>query len=508
MTSRQSVATRAIATGGLMLAMLMNVLDSTIANVALPHMQGSLSASQDQMSWVLTSYIVGTAIMVPFSGWLSLKIGRRPLFLVSIASFIAISMLCGLATSLPEMVFLRFLQGVAGAPMMPLSQAAILDTWPRWLVPRVMAIWSAVVMVGPILGPVLGGWLTENLSWRWVFYINLPIGLIAFAMVYPNLEKDPGGKERPFDNLGFIALVLFTVSAQLMVDRGPGQDWFASPEIWIEAFIALAGLYVFIMQALTAKHPFFHLDLFRDRNFVTSVGFHMAVGALAMSTMALLPTMMQNLLGYSAMQSGYASMSRGFGSLLAFMLAPWLATRVGPRPIMVFSVLTMAASFYAMGLFDLSMNMRTIEVSGFFLGFGQSLIFSPLAVMAFTTLDQQHRTEGAVFSTMFRTVAGSLGIGAMQAALFHQNAVAHEALSAGISSANPVIPWDAPGGYTGSSGSLEALNAEVTRQGSMMAYDSLFAWMSLASLLLLPLIFLLKADKMPAAPPLREVHAD
>jgi DHA2 family multidrug resistance protein len=508
MTSTQSFSMRAIATGGMILAMLMNVLDSTIANVALPHMQGGLSASHDQMAWVLTSYILGTAVMTPLSGWLALKIGRRPLFLISIVAFVGVSMLCGLATSLPQMVVLRLLQGVAGAALMPLSQAAMLDLWPQHVLPRVMAIWSAVVMVGPIMGPVVGGWLTENLSWRWVFYINLPLGVLAFAMVYPALERDPGGRERPFDFLGFTALVLCTASAQLMVDRGPGQDWFSSPEIWIEALIALIGLYIFVMQTLTARNPFFHTDLFRDVNFLTGTGFQMAVSAVALATTAFLPTMMQQLLGYSAMQSGYASMPRGFGSLLAFVLAPWLVTVVGPRTLIATGIVLMSAALYSMSHFDLSMTSWPIEATGFFLGLGQALIFNPLAVLAYATLDGRHRTEGAVFSTMFRTLAGSMGIALTQAALVNQNAIAHETLSARMSPADPVAGWAMPDLVSGGAAALESLNAEINRQGSMLAYDSIFAWMSLATLVLLPLMFLLKTSRSPPRSALREVHVD
>jgi DHA2 family multidrug resistance protein len=503
---------RVIATGGLQLAMLMNVLDSTIANVALPHMQGSLSASQDQMTWVLTSYIMGTAVMTPLSGWVALKIGRRPLFLISIVAFVVISMLCGVATSLPQMVILRLLQGIAGAAFMPLSQAALLDMWPQWMMPRIMAIWSAVVMVGPIMGPVVGGFLTENFSWRWVFYINLPLGLLAFAMVYPALERDPGGRERPFDFLGFGALVLCTAGAQLMVDRGPALDWFSSPEIWIEALIAVCGLYVFLMQTITARNPFFHKDLFSDVNFITGTGFQMAVSGVALACTALLPTMMQHLMGYSAIQSGYASMPRGFGSLLAFVLAPWLVTRLSPRTLIGTGIFVMAGALYAMGQFDLSMTSWPIEVTGFFLGLGQALIFNPLAVLAYATLDSQHRTEGAVFSTMFRTLAGSMGIALMQAGLLRQNAIAHETLSAGLSTDNPVARWTLPDVFVQGTGSLEALNAEVNRQGSMVAYDSIFAWMSLATLVLFPLMFLLRGASGPQPPPsrasLREVHVD
>src|SRR5271170_1705816 len=226
MASAQDIKNRVPITGALMLATLMNTLDSTIANVALPHMQGSLSASQEQIFWVLTSYIIATAIMTPLAGWLSLRFGRKPMFLISIAAFTVASMLCGVATSLQEIVLFRLIQGLAGASLMPLSQTVMLDIFPPAQIPRVMSIWSAAVILGPIIGPALGGWLTESLSWRWVFYINLPVGILAFMGVYLFMERDRGGLQRPFDFLAFTALAIFVGSFQLMMDRGSSQDWF------------------------------------------------------------------------------------------------------------------------------------------------------------------------------------------------------------------------------------------------------------------------------------------
>src|SRR5580698_9012218 len=269
MASAQDVANRVPITVGLMLATVMNSLDSTIANVALPHMAGSVSASQDQITWVLTSYIIAAAIMTPLSDWLSTRIGRKQMFLFSIAGFTIASMLCGVANNLAEIVVFRLLQGLCGAALIPLSQAVVLDIYPPSQVGQVMAIWGAGAILGPIFGPVLGGWLTDNFSWRWVFFINLPIGIIAFAAVSVFMSKDRGGGARPFDFLGFGALTVFIGGMQLVLDRGPTVDWFSSSEIWIEALCAATGLYVFLVQTITAKNPFFDRKLARDRNFVT-----------------------------------------------------------------------------------------------------------------------------------------------------------------------------------------------------------------------------------------------
>src|ERR1700722_15042392 len=241
MASQIDIDNRFPITGALMLATLMNTLDSTIANVALPHMQGELSASQDQITWVLTSYIIAPAIMPPLSGWLSLKIGRKPMFLASIAGFTVASMLCGVAQNLPEMVIFRLIQGIAGASMMPLSQTVMLDIYPQRQIPQVMSIWSAAVIMGPIIGPALGGWITETLDWRCVFYINVPIGILSFLGVNLFMEGGGGGRQRPFDFLGFGSLIAFVCAFQLMTDRGPSQDWFGSRAILVALLIPGGG---------------------------------------------------------------------------------------------------------------------------------------------------------------------------------------------------------------------------------------------------------------------------
>src|ERR1700684_809387 len=285
MPTPRDFANRVPITVGLMLATVMNSLDTTIANVALPHMAGSVSASQDQITWVLTSYIIAAAIMTPLSGWLSTRIGRKQMFLFSIAGFTIASMLCGVANNLAEIVVFRLLQGLCGAALIPLSQAVVLDIYPPSQVGQVMAIWGAGAILGPIFGPVLGGWLTDNFSWRWVFFINLPIGILAFSAVWIFMSGDKGRAARPFDFVGFGALTVFIGGLQLVLDRGPTVDWFSSPEIWIEALCGLAGLWVFVTQTITAKHPFFDRALMRDRNFMTCNVFGFFIGLFLFSTM-------------------------------------------------------------------------------------------------------------------------------------------------------------------------------------------------------------------------------
>ncbi|MGZ6014225.1 MAG: DHA2 family efflux MFS transporter permease subunit [Phenylobacterium sp.] len=509
MASQKDIANRIPITGALMLATLMNTLDQTIANVALPHIQGSVSASADQIVWVLTSYIIATAIMTPLSGWLSQKIGRKTMFLFSIAGFTGASILCGVATSLPEIVVFRLIQGIAGASLIPLSQTVMLDIYPPAMIPRVMSIWSAAIILGPIIGPSLGGWLTEDFSWRWVFYINVPIGILAFFGIWTFMDRDEGGRQRPFDFLGFSALVLFIAGFQQMVDRGPTLDWFDSTEIWIECAIGAAGLFVFIVQTATAEHPFFHRDLAKDTNYIATTIFSLTTMVLLFSSSALLPSMMQNLLGYSALQAGVASMTRGLGSLIAFLAVPFLVGRLGARPVLLFGVLLSSFAMWQMGHFDLSMTARPIEVAGFIQGLGTGLLFAPLNTLAYATLAPIHRTEGTIVSTMARSIGSSAGISVVQAILIRDAAVAHSRLTEHVTVTDPVLRWALPHNFSLSGPGLGLLNGELTRQGTMISYDAVFGALGALALLMAPALLILKPPPKPqpgAGPSAQPAH--
>lgn len=491
-----------------MLATLMYTLDSTIANVALPHIQGSISASQDEITWVLTSYILATAVMTPLSGWLAQKFGRKRVLQYSIVTFTVASMLCGIATNVPEMVAFRLFQGIAGASLMPLSQSVMLDIFPPSMIPRVMSLWSAAVIIGPIAGPTLGGWITEHLDWRWVFFINLPIGILATLGVTRFMDHDAGGRQRPFDFVGFGALVAFVVGIQVMLDRGPGQDWLDSKEIWIELAIGLAGLWVFVVQTRTAKNPFFHLDLARDANFIGTTVFGFFVGVLLFSTTALLPSFMQNLLGYSAMQAGVASVPRGVGSLVSFLLVPFVMSRFGARSSLFGGLVLSAMSLWMMASFDLSMTAMPIMISGFVQGLGMGLLFAPLSTLAYVTLNPIHRVEGTIVSTMSRSLGSSVGISIVQAMVLRNAALGHSELAGRIDPANPLVLNLLPTFMDpGTAGGLRSLNAEITRQASMIGYVDVFAWMTLLTCVIVPLVLILRpAPPLPPDP--TEVHGE
>jgi DHA2 family multidrug resistance protein len=483
-------------TVSIMLATVMNSLDTTIANVALPHIQGSVSASQDQIAWVLTSYIVASTIMTPMTGWLAGRIGRKQLFMMSIGGFTVASALCGMAGSLVEIVGFRLLQGLFGAALIPLSQAVLLDIHPKERHGQAMAIWAMGALLGPILGPALGGWLTDNLSWRWVFYINLPVGALAFAGVVLFISGNKHDNPRPFDFLGFGTLAVFIGSFQLMLDRGPTLDWFASREIWTEAITAGVAFYVFIVHSLTTQHPFFERALMRDRSFMVASLMGLFVGLLLYSSMALLPTMLETLMGYPVVTTGLVTMPRGLGAFAAMFIVGRLSSRIDTRLVVCIGLMLCATSAWQMSHFALTMNAMPVIITGVIQGLGTGLVFVPLSTLAFATLNPRLRNEGSALFTLVRNMGGSAGISVIEALQSHNVEVAHADLVQHITPGNPVLQAYLPPQYDlGSASGLSALNAEITRQASMVAYVDDFKLLLFLSLVSLPLLLIMHAPK-------------
>lgn len=481
-----------------MMATIMQTLDSTIANVALPHMQGAMSATQDQIAWVLTSYIVASAIMTPPTGVLAQRFGRKRLFLIYIVGFVVTSMLCGAAQTLPEIVFFRLLQGAFGAGFIPLSQALMLDIYPREKYGAAMAIWSGGLMIGPILGPTLGGYLTDMYSWRWVFYINLPFGILAFLGISSFLSETEKTSRR-FDIFGFLVLSLSIGALQMMLDRGQSQDWFASPEILIECALALLFLYLFVVQIFTTREPFLEPSLFRDRNFTVGMVLTFFIGGAMLATYVLLPPYLQNLMGVPVRTTGWILAPRGLGMMIAMLMISRLIARYDPRALFLFGLSLNVVSFWIMSNFTPDVSLNTIAWSGLIQGFGLGFVFVPLSTMSFSTLSDHLRGEGTSIYNLIRNIGSSIGISVVMAIFAKNMQVNHAEIATSLTPFNAALNSpDAPAiwNWRLPEGAL-ALNAEVTRQAAIISYANDFLLMMWVTILIAPLLLLLDKPTQP-----------
>ena len=433
------VKNRGLITACAMVATLMQALDSTIANVALPYMQSSLSASSDQITWVLTSYIVAAAIMTAPVGWLSARFGRKNLFLMSLVGFTAASMLCGVAQSLEEMVIFRLLQGVFGAALVPLSQATILDIYPPEQRGSAMALWGMGVMVGPILGPTLGGYLTDLYNWRYVFYVNLPFGILATAGLWLFLPRSDGKASLRFDFLGFGVLALGLGAFQLMLDRGQDQDWFGAREIIVEAVLAALGIYLFVVHLATAERPFISPRLFMDRNLSASLLVMFAVGMVLLASSALLAPWLQTLAGYPVATAGLVMAPRGLGTMAAMMVAGRLSGRVDPRLLMALGIGLLTWSLWRMTEWTPDVDRWTVIMTIVVQGAGLGLVFIPLQVIAFATLAPELRTDGTSILSLLRNVGSAVGVSACSALIARNVQIEHAELGAHITPFAPMM---------------------------------------------------------------------
>ena len=498
--SHAEVPHRGLITVSIMLATVMQVLDTTIANVALPSMTGDLGASQDTITWVLTSYIVAAAIMTPLTGWLSDRLGRRELFLTAVVGFTISSMLCGLAWSLESMVAFRLMQGIFGAAIVPLSQTFLLDINPKERHGQAMAMWGAGIMVGPIIGPTLGGWLTESFNWRYVFFINLPVGIIAFlgsTAYLPHVAR----RLRGFDFFGFAMLSLGVGALQLMLDRGAEVDWFASPEIWIELGLSITGFWVFVVHLATAEHPFIDPQIFRDRNFVTGLVFIFVIGVILLASMALLPPMLSNLFNHSTILTGLVMAPRGVGTMISMVLVGRLVHLIDARYLVVTGLVLTAWSLHIMTGFTPQMDDTDIIVSGIVQGLGLGLVFVPLSTVAFATLPPQFRTDATSLFSLVRNLGSSIGISIVTVVLTRNIAVNHSVLSTSINPFNPNLWSVSPGAAQGDPESLAMIDRIVSGQAAMISYIDDFKLMMIVTLAAIPLALLLRKPKAKAGQP-------
>ncbi len=484
---------RPMITLSIMLATLIQTLDSTIANVALPHMQGTLSASQDEITWVLTSYIVAAAIATPLTGWLSDQLGVKKLLAISIGGFTVASALCGMADSLTQIVAARLLQGIFGAALVPLSQSILLDINPPSRQGQAMAVWGMGVMVGPILGPTLGGWLTDSYNWRWVFFINVPIGAFALFGVLSTLPNRAPARSMRFDAFGFATLSLAIGALQAMLDRGEQLDWFSSLEIRIEALLCVIAFAYFIVHTATAgERSFFRSTLLKDRNFVTGACFIFVIGAVMYATRALLPPMLQNLMGYPVATTGLVTAPSGIGTMVAMMLAGRLLRRVDARLLLLSGFLISAFALWQMMGYTIVLSVSDIVWPGVIQGFGLGLVFVPLSALTFSTLAPHLRADGTATYSLMRNIGSSIGISLIQTLMTRNTQVAHSDLVAHVSPYNPALQSMLA---HGSRVDLALLNQTINQQAAMIAYLNDFKAMFIATLVVVPLIALIRPGK-------------
>jgi len=489
--------------GSVMLATIIQALDTTIANVALPHMQGSLSASQDQITWVLTSYIVAAAIATPLTGWLCDRFSQKKVFLVSVAGFTIASLLCGIAGSLTEIVVARLLQGLFGAALVPLSQAVLLEITPPADRGSAMAVWGMGVMVGPILGPSLGGWLTDSYDWRWVFFINLPLGALAFWGIWRFIHPTRASRSMRFDMFGFASLTLAIGALQMLLDRGQENDWLSSTETWVEliVFVVAAACFAVHTAFTPAGKSFFDYRLLRNGNYVTGLIFIFIVGMVLYATRALTPPMLQSLMDYPVAAVGLLTAPSGMGTMLAMMVVGKLVGKVDLRALLLTGFAITALSLWQMSGYTLVLSQSDIVWPGVIQGIGLGLVFVPLSTATFATLQPAMFSQGTAIYSLIRNIGSSIGISLVQTLLVRNTQIAHSSLVATINTTTSAGALPGPAYDLARPAGLALLNAEVTRQASMIAYIDNFKLMLIMTICVLPLLWLIK-------PPKRGVKSD
>jgi DHA2 family multidrug resistance protein len=487
-------ATRALVMTAAVLGTGMTALDMTIGAVALPHMRGTFAATKIEIGWVLTSYIVATAVMMPASGWLANRFGRKEVFITALAGFTGASVLCGLAQSLPQEVAFRVLQGLFGAPLVPLSQTMILDTYPTEKHGHAISIWGFGVVLGPILGPTLGGYLTDELGWPWIFYINVPIGIVAVIAATVGLGRRASRPRTKLDLTGFLMLAVGIAAIQTMLDRGERADWFESSEILIYALVAALAAYLLAVHTFTTRESFINKAMFGDRNYTIGVILIFAFGFILMPPFALLPPFLQDLRGYPVSTVGLILSPRSIGVMLGMTLSGRLLERVEPRLIMIAGLLLTAWAGWDMAGWTAEVGTEAIIWNGVIQGFGMGLLYSPLFTLTFASLKPELRGEATGLFQLLRNVGSSVAVAVFLTLLVRNTTVSRANLVNNVTdynqafrSADVASVWSlkTPQG-------IAAINAEITRQAELIAYSNDFYLLCFVSLAMIPLALFLK----------------
>lgn len=487
-------ANRLLITIVVMAATLMQVIDTTIVNVALPHMQGSLGASSDEITWTLTSYLVASAIFMPLTGYFTDLFGRKRYLIISIAGFTIVSALCGASVSLTEIVFFRLLQGIFGAGLVPISQAILADIYPPEERGKAMAIWGVGVMVGPILGPTIGGYLTEVTTWRWTFYVNIPVGI--FTLLLSNVIPDTIKKIRLMDWTGLALMSLGIGSMQYVLDRGNQEDWFGSTQICVVTYLAIAGLLGFMLHSFNnKKQPVFDLAIFKDKNFAVSSILLCIFGLGLYGMMVIQPMMMENLFDYPALTTGFMMAPRGISGMISMIIVGKLITRIDPRWLIVFGILISVAGMSIGTYYSIdNMSPAWLVYPMLLQGFGLGMVFVPLSFIAYSTLPVDLRTEAAGLFSLLRTIGSSIGISVAITIYTRRSQLFWNQLVGFIQPYNQALQqYLSPLHLTSNQPLAAALvTKEIAQQASMLAFVNVFAVIIVCFLGMLPLVFLLK----------------
>ena len=501
MTSRVALrpAQRNLIAGAAIMASALQTLDITIANTALPSIQGSLAATQDQIAWVLTFYAVAGAIMTPPTTWLAERFGHRRVFATSVATFTLLSVFCGLAGSVEQLAALRFLQGLSGAAIMPLSQATLMLIFPPESRSRAFALWMMGTLLGPILGPTIGGYVTEEYNWRWIFLMNIPFGVAALVPILTLMPERRAAAKPHFSVAGFLMLSVAVGSLQLALDRGHRNDWFESPETIIEAALCVTGLYLFVLHIRHSRQPFLPRELFLNRTFVTGVVLASLASGLLMATMMLAPALLQHVFDYPVAEAGLLASPRGLGAVVATVVVARYGNRVDGRLLVTAGILMIALSLWISTGFNLNTTPLIFVETSVLQGVGMALMFGTVQVMTFNALSVPMQTHGATMFSLGRYLGGSIGMSLMTTMLARGTQQMHERLGENItvfSDHGALVSgaWD----WSTTAGAA-ALEREITRQAMMIAYLNDFAILTLATLVALPLVFLMRDSRRTAA---------
>jgi DHA2 family multidrug resistance protein len=501
----QKVPHRALITLCVMMGNLMQSLDASIANVSLPYMQGTLSTSAEEITWVLTSYVIAAAIMTAPVGWMAVRFGRKNLHVVCMSGFVIASMLCGMANTLEQMVVFRFLQGMCGAALVPLSQATMLDIYPFERRAQAMAIFGMGVMVGPITGPTLGGYLTEVYNWRYVFYVNLPFGILAVTGLLLFLPKAAPRTELRFDWTGFAVLAMGVASLQLLLDRGQSQDWFSSREIIIEAVLACLGIYLFVVHMFTAKQPFLPPGLFKDRNFVCGVSMVLCTATVMLASSALMAPYLESLAGYPVETAGLSMAPRGIGTIIGMQLASRLSNVVDHRKLMACGLLLLGFALHSMSYWTPDVSQHQMILTFILQGFSIGFVFNPMTVVAFTTLPPALRGYATSLQSLCRNIGQAVGVSITSLMLVRSAQTSHADIAGGITPFDRVLQGNDTVSRmldpTTTHGAA-ALDQMINHQAQIIAFNNDFRMMTFV--VVPPLLLLLvmrKHEPRPVAAP-------